>query len=451
MDYDVIVIGGGTAGLGAYRKAVSMGKKALIIEEKEFVTTCANVGCMPSKLLIAAAEVCETINKAQAFGIHVENYKVNASEVFQRVRRERDRFVGFVKSGAEKLDNKIYGRAKFIEQNTIEVNGKKLTSQSFVIATGSHPMIPTEFLHLKDYLLTNDNVFELNEIPEKIAVFGAGVIGLELGFAFKHLGSKVSLFSPTEHLLKLHQGVNDYLVKHLKEEFNFISHYQLKKIEFKDNQFFIYYNDEVLIVDKILMATGRRPNLENLGLEVFGLHDMKHILSKYNHLTTQLGQFGLFLAGDVNSDLPLLHEAAIEGAIAGENASTYPKVKEHTRKTPISVVFSHPQIMKVGKTNFNDHDVKGVVSFEDQGRSRVMLENKGVLELYFHPVSRLLVGAEMMGPSAEHIAHQLTWLIEKKTTVDELVNFPFYHPVVEEGLRTAVRDAYTQFEPIINY
>jgi dihydrolipoamide dehydrogenase len=449
MDYDVIVIGGGTAGLGAYRKAVSMGKKSLIVEEKDFVTTCANVGCMPSKLLIAAAEVCETIKKAQNFGIHVNSYEVNAHEVFQRVRSERDRFVGFVKRGAESLENKIYGRAKFIEQNAIEVNGKKITANSFVIATGSHPMIPQEFFEVKDLLLTNENVFELNEIPKKIAVFGAGVIGLELGFAFKELGADVSLFSPTEHLLKLHQGVNDYLVKHLKENFNVISHHQLKKVEFKDNQFFIYYNDEVLIVDKILMATGRRPNLEKLGLEVFGLHDTKHILSKYNHLTTQLGQFGLFLAGDVNSDLPLLHEAAIEGAISGENASTYPKVKEHVRKTPISIVFSHPQIMKVGKTNFNDYDVKGAVSFEDQGRSRVMLKNKGILELYFHPVSRLLVGAEMMGPSAEHIAHQLTWLIEKKTTVDELVNFPFYHPVVEEGLRTAVRDAYSQFEPIV--
>lgn len=449
MDYDVIVIGGGTAGLGAYRKATALGKKALIVEEKEFVTTCANVGCMPSKLLIAAAEVCDTIEKAKHFGINVNGYEVDAQRVFERVRAERDRFVGFVKKGAEKLENRLYGRAKFLSQDTIEVNGQKITANSFVIATGSHPVIPKEFSHIKEHILTNENVFELNEIPKRLAVFGAGVVGLELGFAFKELGSSVSLFSPTEHLLKLHQGVNDYLVGHLKESFNFVSHFNLDKVEYKDNQFFIHYNGQVLIVDKILLATGRRANLENLGLEIFGLHDMKHILSKYNPLTTQLGQFGLFLAGDVNSELALLHEAAIEGAIAGENAATYPKVKEHARKTPISVVFSHPQIMKVGKTNFNDNDVKGFVSFEDQGRSRVMLKNKGLLELYFHPLSRLLVGAEMMGPSAEHIAHQLAWLIEKKTTIDELVNFPFYHPVVEEGLRTAVRDAYAQFEPII--
>lgn len=449
MDYDVIVIGGGTAGLGAYRKASAMGKKALIVEEKEFVTTCANVGCMPSKLLIAAADVCETIEKAKQFGIDVPKYHVDAKRVFQRVRTERDRFVEFVKQGAEKLEHRIYGRAKFINQNAIEVNGKTLTSHSFVIATGSHPVIPEAFKHIKEQILTNENVFELNEIPQKLAVFGAGVIGLELGFAFKDLGSKVSIFSPTEHLLKLHKGVNDYLIKHLKESVNFIHHFELHKVEYKNNQFLIHYDNEVMIVDKILLATGRRANLDNLGLEVFGLHDMKHILSKYNPLTTQLSQFGLFLAGDVNSDLPILHEAAIEGVIAGENAAIYPKVKEHLRKVPINIVFSSPQIMKVGKTAFNDDDIKGVVFFEDQGRSRVMLKNKGTLELYFHPISRLLVGAEMIGPSAEHIAHQLAWLIEKKTTVDELVNFPFYHPVIEEGLRTAVRDAYSQFKPII--
>ena len=150
MDYDVIVIGGGTAGLGAYRKASAMGKKALIVEEKEFVTTCANVGCMPSKLLIAAADVCETIEKAKQFGIDVPKYHVDAKRVFQRVRTERDRFVEFVKQGAEKLEHRIYGRAKFINQNAIEVNGKTLTSHSFVIATGSHPVIPEAFKHIKN-------------------------------------------------------------------------------------------------------------------------------------------------------------------------------------------------------------------------------------------------------------------------------------------------------------
>lgn len=443
-EYDVIVIGGGTAGLGAYRKAKALGKRALIIEANDFVTTCANVGCMPSKLLIAAAENMEEIQKSSLFGIEVSNVQVNHEVLWNRVRSERDRFVGFVKKGANNIDEKdrLIGYAKFKGANEIEVNGKRLTSEVFVIATGSRPIYLDIFNKIKNEVLTNENIFELDKVPESIAVFGAGVIGLELGFALKHLGAKVQLFSRGKNLLRLNKDINDYLVKHIESEMDFEYETAVSKIEKENGGYRLYWGDKNQWFEKILVAIGRKANIDNIGLENWIQGD---ILSMFNRKTMQIGNYPIFLAGDVNNDVTLLHEAAKEGVIAGENAANYPELKEYKRNVSLGVVFSSPQIMQIGQTiDLPEDIIKGTVSFEDQGRSRVMLRNKGMLNVYFDRQTHLLKGAEMMGPSAEHVAHMLVWLIEKGTTIEEILEFPFYHPVIEEGVRTAIRDAATK-------
>ena len=160
--------------------------------------------------------------------------------------------------------------------------------------------------------------------------------------------------------------------------------------------------------------------------------------------TLQCGDSHIFIAGDVNNVLPLLHEAADEGRIAGENAARFPDVRPGLRRTPLAVVFSDPQLAMVG-SRYADLDpqriVVGEVSFENQGRSRVMLRNRGLLRVYADAVSGRFLGAEMIGPDAEHIAHLLAWALQSQLTIERMLEMPFYHPVVEEGLRTALRDA----------
>ena len=157
----------------------------------------------------------------------------------------------------------------------------------------------------------------------------------------------------------------------------------------------------------------------------------------------QCGSAPIFIAGDAGDDLPLLHEAADEGRIAGENAARFPDVRPAARRTPLAVVFSDPQLAVVG-ARYADLApgtfVTGEVSFEDQGRSRVMLRNTGLLHVYIDIARGRLVGAEMIGPDAEHIGHLLAWSIQAEFTVEQALAMPFYHPVVEEGLRTALRD-----------
>jgi dihydrolipoamide dehydrogenase len=196
--------------------------------------------------------------------------------------------------------------------------------------------------------------------------------------------------------------------------------------------------------DYIIAATGRTPNVHNLGLEHTGIVLDAKGIPLYDRTTMQCGASAIFIAGDVNNDVPLLHEAADEGRIAGENAASYPDIRAGLRRTPLAVVFTDPQIATVGARYAelpSSRYVTGIVSFEDQGRSRVMLRNRGLLHVYAEIGTGRLLGAEMTGPDAEHLAHLLAWAIQGKLTVHEALERPFYHPVVEEGLRTALRDA----------
>src|SRR5678816_1015549 len=191
---DVAVIGAGTAGLAAYRAARASGASAVIIEGGAYGTTCARVGCMPSKLLIAAAEAAHAVHRAPGFGVHADGpLRIDGREVMARVRRERDRFVGFVIGGVENIPagDRIRGTAKFIDARTLDIDGRRLTARSIVIATGSRPSVPPILCGLGERLIVNDDVFSWHDLPRSVAVFGPGVIGLEIGQALSRLGVRV--------------------------------------------------------------------------------------------------------------------------------------------------------------------------------------------------------------------------------------------------------------------
>jgi dihydrolipoamide dehydrogenase len=199
----------------------------------------------------------------------------------------------------------------------------------------------------------------------------------------------------------------------------------------------------------VLAAAGRRPNVADLGLENTSLELDGHGVPRFDRDTLQAGAHPVFIAGDANGILPLLHEATDEGRTAGRNAARYPDVVPLVRRAPLAIVFSDPQIAMVGaryRELASGSFVAGEVSFEDQGRSRVMLKNRGLARVYIDRATRRFVGAEWFGPAAEHIGHLLAWSLQMQVTVDDMLGMPFYHPVVEEGLRTALRDAVARLQ-----
>ena len=456
---DVAVIGAGTAGLAAYRAAKSGGRRALVVEGGRYGTTCARVGCMPSKLLIAPAEAAHAVERFPAFGLSIDGpVKVDGKAVMARVRRERDRFVGFVLESVERLPaaDKVRGYARFVDDTTLLVSAEPggaadttIHAGRVVIATGSSPHVPPPWRALGERLVVNDDVFEWQDLPDSVAVFGPGVIGLELGQALHRLGVRVKIFGRGGGVGPLADpAVLEYARRTFGHELYLDTDAHAEVARDEDAVAVTYRALDGSTVterfDYLLAATGRRPNVEGLDLGRTSLELDRFGVPRFDRATLRAGASGIFIAGDVNNDVPLLHEAADEGRIAGTNAARHPDVRPGLRRAGLGIVFTDPQIATVGGGYAAAREVRhvtGVVSFEDQGRSRVMLRNRGLLHVYAEVATGLFLGAEMIGPDAEHIGHLLAWARQMNLAVEQMLEMPFYHPVVEEGLRTALRDA----------
>ena len=453
---DVAIIGAGSAGMNAFRVARAWTDNVVLIEGGEYGTTCARVGCMPSKLLIAAAEAAHVVHQGSQFGVNARDVDIDGVVVMDRVRRERDRFVGFVLGSVENIpeSQRIRGMARFLDDHRIQVGDHTIINAGrIVIATGSSPNIPKSFAELGDRLVVNDDIFEWRRLPKSVAVFGPGAIGLELGQALSRLYVEVSMFGLGGQVGPLTDPqVMESAKDAFSREFYLNADAKINQMKRVDDRVFIEYaeaegRNRIKVVDYVVAATGRVPNVSGLDLEHTSLPLNEKGMPEFDPQTLRIGQSHVFIAGDVGNDRPLLHEASDEGHIAGDNAGRYPDVKPGLRRSPLSIVFSDPQIAMVG-SRYNDLSqadiVIGEVSFTDQGRSRVMLKNQGLLRIYVDPDDGRFLGAEMVGPRAEHLGHLLAWAHQSNMTVEQMLEMPFYHPVVEEGLRTALRDARTQ-------
>ncbi|MCC6645500.1 MAG: dihydrolipoyl dehydrogenase [Polyangiaceae bacterium] len=456
---DVAVIGAGTAGLAAYRAARAAGRRAVLIEAGPYGTTCARVGCMPSKLLIAAADVAHAARHGARFGVDAA-VAVDGARVMERVRRERDRFVGFVVEGVDAIpaDDRLRGRATFVAPGALDVDGLRVTARSVVVATGSSPVVGDLFAPVRARVDTSDDVFEWRALPSSVAVFGAGVIGLELGVALARLGVRVRIFGRGGAVGPLRDPVvREAARAAIADEVPLLVDADVRDLRLVEGGAAVRFVDggaeREETFERVLVAAGRRPNVDGLGLERAGVTLDDRGRPRVDRETMQAGTLPVFLAGDAAGDAPLLHEAADEGRIAGESAARFPEVTRGRRRSLLSIAFTSPQLAVVGASyaalaplRDAGEVVIGEVSFDDQGRSRVMGENRGHLRVYAARDGRLL-GAELAGPRAEHLGHLLAWSHQAGLTVGQMLEMPFYHPVVEEGLRTALRDAARQLSP----
>ncbi|MEC7814965.1 MAG: dihydrolipoyl dehydrogenase [Pseudomonadota bacterium] len=452
-EVDVAIIGAGTAGMVAYRRVASATDRVVMIEGSQYGTTCARVGCMPSKLLIAAAERAHDAATAGPFGVFAENVRIDGRKVMERVKRERDNFVGSVVSSAEGLPeaHRLMGHARFVDSHRLMVGDHtEVIAGRIIIATGSRPNIPGMFKEAKDRLVVNDDLFYWDDLPDSVAVFGPGVIGLELGQALSRLGVRVRMFGSGGSLGGIRNpDMRAAALDIFGQEFPLEPKAEVRKIERTEAGVAVtFLQDDQPVTetfDYLLAATGRRPNIDNLDIQNAGIDLDDRGMPVFDPYTLRCGDSHIFIAGDVNNHRPLLHEAADEGRIAGDNAAGWPDVRTGLRKTPLSVVFTDPQIAMVGLTpdqvdeKSRNRYAVGEVRFDDQGRSKVIGKNRGLLRVYGEHGSGLFVGAEILGPSAEHIAHLLAWCAQQRMTVSTLLEMPFYHPVIEEGLRTALK------------
>jgi dihydrolipoamide dehydrogenase len=450
---DVAILGTGTAGMSAYRTAVAHTESVALIERGPYGTTCARVGCMPSKLLLAAAEAAQAVREAHVFGVGTDAPRIDGAAVMDRVRSERDRFVGFVTEAVEKwpADRLLRGEARFLDDHRIQVGSDLvLAADRIVIATGSRPRTPPQWSKtLGDRLIVNDDVFEWKALPAAVAVVGMGAIGLELALALTRLGVRVRLYGRGGAIASLTDPeVRKVALAVFAREVAMEADAGELRVDREGDEVVIGWGTGAQAkterFDYLLAAVGRIPNVDSLGLEHTSLPLDEHGVPRFDRTTAQVGDSHVFIAGDAGDDHPLLHEAADQGRIAGDNAGRFPDVRASRRQATFSIVFTDPQIVRVGESHAElvsrgASFAIGEVSFDDQGRARVLGKNRGLLRVYGEHGTGLFLGAEMIAPAGEHLGHLLAWSQHARRSVQAMLDSPFYHPCIEEGLRTALR------------
>lgn len=444
---DIAIVGAGTAGLSARNAVAKHTDDYLVIDSGPLGTLCARSGCMPSKALIHAANRVHEMADPPPGVCHGMPPKADTAKVLAHVRALRDEFVQAVLEDMESWQQKhlVCRRASLKDAHTLDLEGETVRARRIIIATGSRPVMPQAWQAHARFLLDSDSLFEQKQLPPSMAVIGLGPLGVELALAMQRLGVEVNAIDPQTRIGGLSDPVlTEYVADWLGEQMTVC--FEQAELHPSDGQKLkVSAGEQRFEVDQALVAVGRKPVVQGLGLENLGVKLNDQGLPEINPETLQVGDLPVFMAGDVNGQRPVLHEAASEGRIAGKNA-LQSSPQAHERLTPLNITFTSPQMAVAGQgyralqqaeTDF----VCGQVSYERQGRARIMQCNTGLLRLYAARSDGRLLGAELFAPGGEHLAHLLAWSIAQKASVTSLLGMPFYHPVLEEGLRTAVGDA----------
>lgn len=445
-EVEVAVVGAGTAGLNAMAQVRRVTKNFVLINGGELGTTCARVGCMPSKAMI---QVADDFHRRRIFsreGIEGgEGLRVNLPDALEHVRDLRDILVDRVLGHTTDVmgDEFIEGYARFVAPGTLEVGEETIKAKSVVLACGTRPVIPEAWEPFSDRILTTDSLFEQEQLPESVAVIGLGAIGLEMGQSLSRMGVDVTGIDVMETIGGIEDPVvNQAAVDIIGKEFPLWLG-QPAEISEADGMLRVDAGDNSVLVEKILVSMGRRSNLDRLDLENAGLGSPDEALAQLDLHTMQIGQTRVFICGDANGERQILHEAGDEGRVAGYNAAR-PESQKFARKTPLMITFADPNIAMVGVSHSaldSDETVVGEMRMGPVGRALLMGSNKGILRIYADQGTGRLLGICMIGPKAENLAHLVAWAISQNMTLLQMLRQPFYHPTIEEALQGALRDA----------
>ncbi len=443
MKYDLVVVGGGSAGYSAAITAAEMKKKICIIEKGPFGGLCILKGCMPSKTLIYSARVAEIIKKSDVYGIKInKSFKVNLPYIIKRKNRLIEGFADYRKNLINKNKNikLIYGEAKFISKNKLKVGNRIIEGKHFLISTGSKIFIPAIPGLEETSYLTSDDVLNLKKFPKSIGILGGGPVGIELGYYMHQLGVKTVILERSEQIL----SSTDYdcakeLERSLKEKgINIYTNTTLTKFSKSGKKKKIFFSQgkskKAIIVDEILAAFGRRPDTKGLSLESAGirLKDRKPVINKYLQTSVR----NIYIAGDASSNLPVVNVAVEEGRIAAKNMFSFRKQSINYHMFPIAV-FSHPEFAWVGISEREAKEKRieikvGKYPFNDLGKAICLDETDGFIKFIVNKKNNQIIGVSIVGKEASDLIHEAVPLLYYKATISDLKKMPHIHPTFGE-------------------
>lgn len=409
--YNLVVIGGGTAGLVTAVGAAGLGAKVALVEKHLLGGDCLNVGCVPSKALLRSAKAAYEARRAAEFGVKVFSHQIDFPAVMERVRRLRAHIAPLdgIHSLTQKGVDVFLGKARFLDSSTVEVADRKLTFARAVIATGTSPAIP-DIPGLKDCSpLTNESLFDLTELPPSLAVLGAGPVGCEMAQAFARLGSKVTLFELKDRLLPaedpeasarlLESFTRDGITCHLG-----CANLSFSRAETGIVAACVLNGQKITVeVNQVLVAAGRTPNTGHMQLDKVGVHTTRDGIAVNEQLRTTNSR--IFACGDVCSQYKFTHAADALARLVIGNALFFSSAKLSDLNIPYSV-YTSPEVAHVGRHAHTAGNECSVIRFELTHLDRALLDGspEGFVKILHDKQGRILGATIVSEHAGEHIA-----------------------------------------------
>lgn len=445
----IAILGAGPGGYVAAIRAAQLGADVTVIEESEVGGTCLNKGCIPTKTLIASADVLNKVRNASDFGLQLNG---TIEPDIQRIIERKDKIISIQVKGIRGLFKSwgircIDGRGYMLGPKKIRVSLKdgsteEVNADRIIIATGSRPAnIPTFPFDGKN-ILSSDDALRIDAIPSSILIIGAGVIGCEFAFIFKEFGSDVTMVEMLPHAVSTEDDeISSTLERELKKKkIKLYTNVKVESVDLKNGSVSARLSDgNTIEAEKILVSIGRAINSENIGIEDIGIKKgQRGEIIVDDRMQTNIE--GIYAIGDVVGGLMLAHVASREGIVAAENA-TGGNSRIDYNVVP-SAIFTSPEIASVGIRE-RDAIQKGIkvkigrFQFRALGKAHAMGEIVGMIKLIADDGTDRLLGAHIIGPHASDLIHEASIAIKNGLTVKDIAHTIHAHPTLSEGIMEA--------------
>lgn len=465
LECDTVIIGAGTAGIEAYKATTEAGANCILVESGPLGTSSRRTGDTPVSFLMEAGKKCHALMELDTYGISPKSkvdISLNTDHVLNNLRAARSKETGDVLSFIYRIPetNRLIGKARFVDEHTIMVNENfQVRFKSAVISTGSAPVIPFELSRYgaDSGVYTTNDFFDMDHLPNSIAVFGSNREGLQIGQALSYLGVKTVVFGSNRIWDLTDESVMHTTIDEFNDRFDLVLNTYTTAIEKTSRGFSIYYLDHTnyenhLSVETILSASIRCPKLEGLNIRSLGIKVDRFGCIDIKQNTLQTSVDHIFAAGEVTDLNMTVDFARYQGKLAGFNAANYPNMSTAKKPIKVNIMNTDPEVAMVGmsyeevvaRAKTGRHFIAGEVR-ASEGMYRITKNDGGMMRIYCDEETKQILGAEMCLHNAGHIAHELAIAMAGNLTIDEISRLPLFKPSYEEIIRSACQSVSRNF------
>ena len=440
--YDVVVIGSGS-GMVIVEEALSHGLKVALVDRGPTGGTCLNTGCIPSKMLIFAADRIVEAQEAKRLGLVVEIKNIDFNFIMERMRKNIGGYRDKMRKGLSEVENlKFYeGEAHFVQDYTLEVNSKTISGKKICIASGSRISIPPiKGLNSIDYL-TNETVLQLKDRPESIIIVGGGYVAVEYSHFFAAMGTRVTILEMANRLVLAEEpDISELLRKQLSQRMEVHTNALVEEVKTKNVNCVVVAKDantgqqKEFTAQKVMVAVGRRSNADLLKVERTGVEtDSRGYIKVDEYMETS--KKNIYAVGDANGQQMFTHVANREAGVAANNMLHDSKEKMNYGAAP-HAVYSHPQIASVGlteETAKKDHTILvGTAKYSDIAKGEAMMEEDSFAKAIVDEKTKKILGFHIIGPNAPELIQEVVNTMESGDTVSNIISGIHIHPALSE-------------------